>query len=247
MENTVQLAPSALHATGEDLATRLGSWQLDGLDIDGIVHLQGDMERHIGMRLINNGNTVQMWATGGTQPTDHEPADGVIPLPHGHRYNLAVHIGPLTEDQDPGVVLYNTVRDNLLPVFDAKPHYVGHRPWEPDTAPDVERDAEATPPPAAGVDEQPTPAPTPEPQAPADQPAPQPQPQPQPEPEPEPEPEAKPAAKRTRRTKADLAAETKPRPTRKRTTTKPAPAAAAEPKPRAARKRTTAKPKPATS
>lgn len=231
----MQLAPSALHATGEDLAVRLG-WQLDGLDIDGIVHLQGDLERQIGMRLINDGSTVQMWATGGTQPTD-QPADGIAPLPYRHSYNMAVHIGALTEDQDPGVVLYNTVRDNLLPVFDAKPYYVGHRPWEPDIAPDTEPDAEVTTPPAAGVDEQPAPAP--EPQAPADQPAPQPQ--------PEPEPEAKPAAKRTRRTKADPAAEPKPRPTRKRTTTKPAPAAAAEPKPRVSRKRTTAKPKPATS
>ncbi|WP_327349618.1 hypothetical protein OG772_20260 [Streptomyces sp. NBC_01321] len=227
----MQLAPSALHATGEDLAARLG-WQLDGLDIDGIVHLQGGLERQIGMRLINNGSTVQMWATGGTQPTD-QPADGIAPLPYRHSYNMAVHIGALTEDQDPGVVLYNAVRDNLLPVFDAKPYYVGHRPWEPDTEPDVEPDAEVTTPPAAGVDEQPAPAP--EPQTPADQPAPQ------------PEPEAKPAAKRTRRTKADPAAEPKPRPTRKRTTTKPAPAAAAEPKPRVSRKRTTAKPKPVTS
>ncbi|MFF1839770.1 hypothetical protein ACFVXE_37245 [Streptomyces sp. NPDC058231] len=143
MENTVQLAPSALHATAEDLAVRLG-WQLDGLDYDGIVHLQGDLERQIGMRLINNGSTVQLWATGGTQPTD-QPAYGIAPLPHGHRYNTAVHISALTEDQDPGVVLYNTVRDNLLPVFDAKPYYVGHRPWEPDIATDVEPDAKAKP------------------------------------------------------------------------------------------------------
>lgn len=219
----MQLAPSALHATAEDLAVRLG-WQLDGLDYDGIVHLQGDLERQIGMRLINNGNTVQLWATGGTQPTDHEPADGIAPLPHGHHYNTAVHIGALTEDQDPGVVLYNTVRDDLLPVFDAKPYYVGHRPWEPDIAPAVEPDAAVTTPPAAGADEQPAPAPAPEPQTPADQPAPQPQ--------PEPEREAKPAAKRTRRTKADPSAEPKPRPTRKRATTKPDPAAAAEPKDR---------------
>ncbi|MET7497621.1 hypothetical protein [Streptomyces sp900116325] len=219
----MQLAPSALHATAEDLAVRLG-WQLDGLDYDGIVHLQGDLERQIGMRLINNGSTVQLWATGGTQPAD-QPADGIAPLPFCHRYNMAVHIGALTEDQDPGVVLYNTVRDDLLPVFDAKPYYVGHRPWEPDIAPAVEPDAAVTTPPAADVDEQPAPAP--EPQTPADQPAPQPQ--------PEAEPEAKPAA------------EPKPRPTRKRTTIKPAPAAAPEPKPRAARKRTTAKPKPATS
>ncbi|MDX3766450.1 MULTISPECIES: hypothetical protein [unclassified Streptomyces] len=208
----MQLAPSALHATGEDLATRLG-WQLDGLDYDGIVHLQGDLERQIGMRLINNGSTVQLWATGGTQPTDH-PADAVAPLPYRHRYHMAVHIGALTEDQDPGIVLYNTVRDNLLPVFDAKPYYVGHRPWEPDIAPAVEPDAEATIPAAAGVDEQPASAAAPEPQTPADQPAPQ----------PEPEPEAKPAAKRTRRTKADPAAEPKPRPTRKRTAAKPKPA-----------------------
>lgn len=227
----MQLAPSALHATGEDLAARLG-WQLDGLDYDGIVHLQGSLERQIGMRLINNGSTVQLWATGGTHPADH-PADAVAPLPYRHSYNMAVHIGALTEDEDPGVVLYDTVRDNLLPVFDAKPYYVGHRPWEPDIAPAVEPDAEVASTPAAGADEQPAPAP--EPKTPADQ------------PEPQPEPEAKPAPKRTRRAKTDPATEPQPRPTRKRTTAKPAAPAPAEPKPRVSRKRTTAKPKPATS
>lgn len=55
---------------------------------------------------------------------------GFVPISHGRCWHAPVHIGALTEDQDPGVVLYNHVRDKLLPVFDAKPHYVGHRPWE---------------------------------------------------------------------------------------------------------------------
>ncbi|MGI5251683.1 hypothetical protein [Actinacidiphila glaucinigra] len=42
-------------------------------------------------------------------------------LAHGRRSHHGVGIDCLTEEQDPGVVLCNTIRDDLLPVFDAKP------------------------------------------------------------------------------------------------------------------------------
>ncbi|MDX2849251.1 hypothetical protein PV342_12430 [Streptomyces sp. PA03-3a] len=234
----MQLAPSALHTAGEDIARLLG-WELADPDYDGTVHLHGPLERHIGMGLIHGGSTVQLWATGGAQPADHTPGGDLVPLPQGRRYHHGVGIGSLTEDQDPGVVLYNAIRDNLLPVFDAKPSYVGHRPWEIPVEADV-IDVEATvqAAAAAGVDV-------------GDQDEPQSAPEPSAEPQPAPEPQApvdELAAKRTRKrttTKPDPAAADKPKPARKRTTTKPAPAAkaAAEPKPaRPARKRTTTTP-----
>lgn len=236
----MQLAPSALHETGQALAHLLGPWQTADPDHDGVVHLAGPLDRHIGMRLIHNGSTVQLWATGGTQPTSQEPTGAVVPLPHGDRWHHPVHLDSLTEEQDPAAILYTAINDNLLPVFDTKPNRVGHRPWEPDTEPDIEADVEATVQAAAGVEDQAEP----EPQAPADQPAPQPKPAPEPK-----APVDELAAKRTRRATADPAAEPKPkpaRPARKRTPAKADPAAAAaEPKvkpARPARKRTTTKP-----
>nr|WTB31853.1 hypothetical protein OG781_22310 [Streptomyces sp. NBC_00830] len=181
------------------------------------------------------GGTVRLWAPGGSQPSDD-----VAPLPLGHRWHTVVHIGRLEADKDPAVVLYNAISNRLLPAFDTKPLYVGHRPWGP--APELEADATADAGAttlAAGGTDQPVPeaAPEPEPQAPAEPaakptrlkgvptPAPEAAPEPQPEPQAaraeQPAPAPKPAAKRTRRTKpAD--GEPKPRPSRKRTPAKPA-------------------------
>ncbi len=267
----MQLAPSALHATAETLTGYLGTdtWQVNELIIDGIISLEGPHNRQIGMRLLGDGSSIQLWATGGTEPADHEPIEGTVPLPHGHRWHTPVHISDLEADKDPGVVLYNAITDRLLPVFDAKPLYVGHRPWEEhfDSALSEVMD-EATIP-AAGETDQPAreAAPKPEPQAPtapakptrhlkavpapAEQPAPEPAPErqgpaEQPEAEAKPAPEPKPAAKRTRRPKAASAAadgDAKSSTARKRTAAEPAtPAADGEPKPRPARKRTSAKP-----
>jgi hypothetical protein len=71
-----------------------------------------------------------MWAIGGTQPADQEPAEDIAPLPRGYRWNSWVHIGRLEADRDPATVLHNAITERLMPVFDAKPLYVGHRPWE---------------------------------------------------------------------------------------------------------------------
>ncbi|MFF4504871.1 hypothetical protein [Streptomyces sp. NPDC001401] len=220
----VQLAPSALHATAETLTRHLGNdnWQVNELIIDGIISLEGPHDRQIGMRLLGDGSSIQLWATGGTEPADHESIEGTIPLPHGHRWHTPVHIGNLDADKDPGVVLYDAITESLLPAFDTKPLYVGHRPWDPAPEPeaDVTADAEVTAP-AAGETDQP-----------AAQAA--------------PEPEPKPTGKRTGRPKAAApAAEGDPNPsmTRKRTAATPAAAKAADKsKPRPARKRTPAKP-----
>ncbi|MFJ3248415.1 hypothetical protein [Streptomyces sp. NPDC086782] len=215
----MQLAPSALHATAETLTRHLGAdtWQVNELIIDGIINLEGPHDRQIGMRLIGDGSNIQLWATGGTQPADHQPIEGISPLPHGRRRHTPVHIGALEPDKDPGVVLYDAISQRLLPVFDTKPLYVGHRPWEEafDSALS-EVMAESTQLQDTGEGTQPAPAPAPE---------------------PEPEPQAP----------AEPAADAKPRTTRKRTPAKPAAAkaatAAADTKAkRPARKRTSAKP-----
>ncbi|MGW3242186.1 hypothetical protein [Streptomyces sp. NPDC001070] len=264
----MQLAPSALHATAETLGSQLG-WTPNELIIDDVISLDGPLDRQIAMRLLDNGGTVQMWATGGTQPADHQPTEGLAPLPQGHRWHTWVHIGGLEADADPAAVLHDAITDRLLPVFDTKPLYVGHRPWDP--APELEVPVPAEDETTAPVDDdQPAVEPTPHLEVPVpaedettapvdgDQPAvePEPAPEPAPAPEPKPEPAAKVVPIRGRRTKpaaepADTPAadaEPKPRTARKRTTAKPAAAkTAAEAKPRPARKRTTAAAKPATS
>ncbi|WP_406427787.1 hypothetical protein [Streptomyces sp. NBC_01589] len=176
------------------------------------------------------GGTVRLWAPGGSQLSGD-----VAPLPLGHRRHTVVHIGRFEADKDPAVVLYNAISNRLLPAFDTKPLYVGHRPWDP--APELEAaataDAEATTIAAGGTD-QPVPgaAPEPEPQAPAEPPPSRPasraSPHPPQRPLPSPSrrrPGPKPAAKRTRRTKPATPAadgEPKPRPARKSTPAKPA-------------------------
>ncbi|MEU3342258.1 hypothetical protein [Streptomyces sp. NPDC006668] len=125
----MQLAPSALHDTAGTLGGYLG-WTLNELIIDDIVSLDGPHERRIALRLNSDANNVQMWAIGGIQAADQEPAEGITPLPRGHHYNSWVHIGSLQPDEDPATVLYSAITERLMPVFDAKPLYVGHRPWE---------------------------------------------------------------------------------------------------------------------
>ncbi|MGW1157815.1 hypothetical protein ACWD48_06215 [Streptomyces sp. NPDC002519] len=265
----MQLAPSALHATAETLGGYL-DWTPNELIIDDVVSLDGPQDRHIGMRLTGNGSSIQLWATGGAEPTDPQPADSLAPLPRGHRWHTWVHIGRLEADGDPATVLYDAITDRLLPVFDTKPLYVGHRPWEdrfdsalsevldestPGTSlRDCDPEAHTTPndagegvgqavntDPAATPDESTTPA--------ADETG---QPDPEAAPTPEPQAPAEPAAKvipmptrRAKPAKADTAAaasDPKPRTSRKRTPAKAdAPAAASDPKPRTSRKRTPAK------
>jgi hypothetical protein len=264
-KNVVQLAPSALHSTAETLTGSLGAgnWQVNELIIDGIVSLDGPHDRRIGMRLLGDGSSIQLWATGGAEPADHESIEGTAPLPCNHRWHTPVHIGRLEADKDPAAVLYAAISDRLLPAFDAKPLYVGHRPWEEafdsalsqvlDESPrttgtslrDCGPEAHVQPNGAgpdlkhsADAEPAPTPeaTPEPEPKTPAQQ------------TKAKPQPESGPAGKQIRRPKAASPAagsDAKPSATRKRTTAKPAtPATDSEPKPRPARKRAS---KPSTS
>ncbi|MFD5763660.1 hypothetical protein ACFWIZ_53255 [Streptomyces sp. NPDC127044] len=249
----MQLAPSALHATAETLGGYLG-WTLNELIIDDIISLDGPQDRQIGMRLLGNGSNIQLWATGGTEPADHKPTEGTASLPRGRRWHTWIHIGRLEADRDPAAVLYDHITDCLTPVFEAKPLYVGHRPWEEvfDSALSevIAESASAagtslrdcgpeahTEPHDVGREEAAEAEPAPE---------------PQPEPQSPDEPPAKAVPMRPRRKpapKADTpAADGKPaRPARKRTPAKSAaakvgtPAADDKPKPRPARKRTPAK------
>ncbi|MGW2700867.1 hypothetical protein [Streptomyces sp. NPDC001340] len=247
----MQLAPSALHETAGTLGGYLG-WTLNELIIDDIVSLDGPHERQIAMRLNSDGNNIQLWAVGGTEPVGLELVEGIVPLPRGHRWHTWVHIGRLEADRDPATILYDAITDRLMPVFDTKPLFVGHRPWDPE--PEVEADTEATVQADSEVTDEPnveataqadtaataetvtaaTAQPQPEQQAPADLPAkvvPMP-------------PRRKPADKPN-----TPAADDKPkaRPARKRTPAKPAAAKANtqatgdKPKPRPTRKRTPAK------
>ncbi|GHE79904.1 hypothetical protein GCM10014715_39040 [Streptomyces spiralis] len=230
----MQLAPSALYATAETLGGYLG-WTPNELIIDGIVNLDGPRDRQIGMRLVGDGSSIQLWATGGAEPDAQEPTPDFVPLRRGHRWHTWIHIGSLEADRDPATVLYNAITDRLMPVFDTKPLFVGHRPWDPE--PEPEADAEATAPDdTAATAEADTGQPA-HPPAPAAQ----------------AEPQAEVVPMRTRRksaAKTDTPAaddKPKPRPARKRTPAKPAAAkaddSAAEdkPKPRPVRKRTPAK------
>ncbi|REE61482.1 hypothetical protein BX257_4061 [Streptomyces sp. 3212.3] len=123
----MQLAPSALHDTAGVIGNLLGGWEATDVDHEGIVCLLGPRDCHIGMRLLFDGSTIQLWATGG------HPAPGApSPLPLGQRWHSAAHIGDLTEDQDPAVALYAAISDRILPVFEDKPLCVGHRPWDPE-------------------------------------------------------------------------------------------------------------------
>ncbi|MDX2880817.1 hypothetical protein PV366_45755, partial [Streptomyces ipomoeae] len=68
-------------------------------------------------------------------PTDAAPAEQAayeariaVRLPQGLRYNKAATL--VTEnDEEPETIIMRTLEDDLIPAFEYKPGYVGHRPW----------------------------------------------------------------------------------------------------------------------
>ncbi|MFJ8430370.1 hypothetical protein ACIQ9P_03600 [Kitasatospora sp. NPDC094019] len=84
--------------------------------------------RTIGARVTADGATLQLWITApGTRsgsPGYGKPG----PLRPGHSYHAVLKLGGL--DGDPAEIIHDTLARDLLPVFDNKPHYLGHRPWE---------------------------------------------------------------------------------------------------------------------
>ncbi|MEW2117726.1 hypothetical protein AB0945_21545 [Streptomyces sp. NPDC005474] len=134
------ITDAAVQEAAANLAQDLGGdWAIDtAAPDDGAAHLVYSDGRRISFRPIFGGTTVQLWITGGgvhPLPDDATLADRALReaqltarLAEGHRYNKATTL--VTEaDEDPEVIILRTLEDDLLPAFDYKPRYVGHRPW----------------------------------------------------------------------------------------------------------------------
>ncbi|MFJ3229961.1 hypothetical protein [Streptomyces sp. NPDC086787] len=133
------ITDAAVRETAATLAQSLGGdWTIDPeAPADDSAHLICD-GRAISFRPTFGGKSVQLWITGnaapslpdGATPAEHTAHDTRMAarLPEGHRYNKAASL-ITAEDEDPAVIILRTLRDHLLPAFEYKPHYVGHRPW----------------------------------------------------------------------------------------------------------------------
>ncbi|WP_405889433.1 hypothetical protein OG427_02675 [Streptomyces sp. NBC_00133] len=134
------ITDAAVQEAAANLAQSLGGdWAIDPeAPADGAAHLTYSDGRGIGIRPIFGGTTVQLWITGNAAPplpvgaTPAEQADYeaqvAARLPEGHRYNKSTTL--VTEDdEDPADIILRTLEDHLLPAFEYKPRYVGHRPW----------------------------------------------------------------------------------------------------------------------
>ncbi|UNO42193.1 hypothetical protein [Streptomyces sp. MST-110588] len=130
---------AAVRETAATLARSLGEdWTLDPeAPADGAAHLICSDGRAISFRPIFGGATVQLWITGNAAPTlpagaspaeraAHE-AHVAMRLPEGRRYNKATTL-VTDEEEEPAVIILRTLED-LLPAFEHKPRYVGHKPW----------------------------------------------------------------------------------------------------------------------
>ncbi|GAA2521909.1 hypothetical protein [Streptomyces longisporus] len=134
------ITDAAVREAAANLAQSLGGdWAIDtAAPADGAAHLVYSDGRGISFRPIFGGTTVQLWITGGRVhplPDDATLADRALReaqltarLAEGHRYNKATTL--VTEaDEDPELIILRTLEGDLLPAFDYKPRYVGHRPW----------------------------------------------------------------------------------------------------------------------
>ncbi|MFJ9907954.1 hypothetical protein ACIRVK_34620 [Streptomyces sp. NPDC101152] len=134
------ITDAAVREAAAHLAQSLGGdWAIDTTaPADGAAHLVYGDGRGISFRPIFGGTTVQLWITGSTVPplpedatlADHALREAQLTarLPEGHRYNKATTLVTET-DEDPELIILRTLEDDLLPAFDHKPRYVGHRPW----------------------------------------------------------------------------------------------------------------------
>ncbi|MEV0258558.1 hypothetical protein AB0H82_30390 [Streptomyces sp. NPDC050732] len=170
------ITDAAVRETAATLAQSLGGdWTLDPeAPADGAAHLIYSDGRAISFRPIFGGATVQLWITGNAAPPlpdDGTPADQAAHgariaarLPDGHRYNKATTL-VTEEEEDPAVIILRTL-DDLLPAFDYKPRYVGHRPWIDlfDNALAAVTAERGTPPATTNPDDEPAVEPEPEPE-----------------------------------------------------------------------------------
>ncbi|MFE9770614.1 hypothetical protein ACFYOV_02810 [Streptomyces sp. NPDC005931] len=175
------ITDAAVRETAVSLAQSLGEdWALNPeAPADGAAHLIHGDGRAISFRPIFGGATVQLWITGNAASTlpdsatrseraAHE-AHTAARLPEGHRYNKATTL-VTEEDEDPAVIILRTLEDHLLPAFEYKPRYVGHRPWVDlfDNALAAVTAARGAPPASAEPADEAEPEPDPEPE-PADE------------------------------------------------------------------------------
>ncbi|WSQ08930.1 hypothetical protein OG604_14790 [Streptomyces sp. NBC_01231] len=134
------ITDAAVREAAANLAQNLGGdWAIDAeAPADGAAHLIYSDGRGISFRPLFGGTAVQLWITGSAAPplpddatlADHalHEAQVTARLPEGHRYNKSTTLVTET-DQDPELIILRTIEDDLLPAFDYKPRYVGHRPW----------------------------------------------------------------------------------------------------------------------
>ncbi|MFD5428247.1 hypothetical protein [Streptomyces sp. NPDC127084] len=134
------ITDAAVREAAATLARYLGeSWAIDSeAPADGAAHLNHPDGRTISFRPVFGGKSAQLWITGNSAPTlpdnatpteqDAHEAHIGMRLPEGHRYNKATTL-ITDEDEDPTVIILRTLQEHLLPAFEYKPHYVGHRPW----------------------------------------------------------------------------------------------------------------------
>ncbi|MCX4761871.1 hypothetical protein OG562_12985 [Streptomyces sp. NBC_01275] len=134
------ITDAAVREAAANLAQNLGGdWAIDAeAPADGAAHLIYSDGRGISFRPIFGGTTVQLWITGNATPAFPEgatvaeqatcEAQFALRLPEGHRYNKSTTLVTET-DEDPELIILRTLEDDLLPAFDYKPRYVGHRPW----------------------------------------------------------------------------------------------------------------------
>ncbi|MXM62194.1 hypothetical protein GR925_01685 [Streptomyces sp. HUCO-GS316] len=134
------ITDAAVRETAAAVAQSLGGdWKIDPeAPADGAAHLMSTDGKGISFRPIFGGTTVQLWITGNTPPpppTDATPTEQSayeaqisVRLSPGHRYNKAATL--VTEnDEEPETIIMRTLEDDLIPAFEYKPGYVGHRPW----------------------------------------------------------------------------------------------------------------------
>ncbi|MCK8431891.1 hypothetical protein G3I77_02280 [Streptomyces sp. D2-8] len=134
------ITDAAVREAAANLAQSLGGdWAVDtAAPADGAAHLVYSDGRGISFRPIFGGTTVQLWITGSAAPP--LPDDATLAeravyeaqvaarLPEGHRYNQSTTLVTET-DENPEHIILSTLEDALLPAFECKPRYVGHRPW----------------------------------------------------------------------------------------------------------------------
>ncbi|WP_314250857.1 hypothetical protein [Streptomyces sp. DSM 40907] len=94
---------------------------------NGAAHIEYPDGRALGFRPIFGGAIVQLWIIGNAKPAgEDEPP--TFRLLEGHLYHAAISL--IDTEDDPADLILEKLTNDLLPAFEFKPHYVGHRPWE---------------------------------------------------------------------------------------------------------------------